>query len=76
MISQKLLDLKYSISTLSSREKIWLLECIARQLRDFNEAELFDMANDPEVQAEIATINREFSVVEMDGRDGRHDFSM
>jgi hypothetical protein len=49
------------------KEKLWLLERIARQLREFDENELLSMASDRQIQAEIASINAEFAVVEMDG---------
>lgn len=67
MISKKLLDLDRSIYSLSYKEKLWLLERIARQLREFDENELLSMASDPQIQAEIASINAEFTVAEMDG---------
>ena len=60
MISKKLLDLEHSISSLSFGEKLWLLEQIARKLRKFDETELSEMANDLEIQAELAEINQEF----------------
>jgi hypothetical protein len=34
---------------------------------DDQEATLAEMANDPEIQAEIAAINTEFAIAEMDG---------
>jgi hypothetical protein len=61
MAQKKLLEIERAIATLSAREKLWLLERIARQLREPNEAELFDMANDPEIQAEITAIDQEFA---------------
>ena len=67
MIPKKLLDLENSISSLSFGEKLWLLERIVQQLRKMDEAELSEMANDPEVQAELITINDEFVFTEMDG---------
>ena len=67
MAQKKLLEIERAIATLSAREKLWLLERIARQLREPNEAELSDMANDPEIQAEITAIDQEFTWTEMDG---------
>jgi hypothetical protein len=67
MIPKKLLDLENSISSLSFGEKLWLLERIVQQLRKTDEAELSEMANEPEVQAELITINDEFVFTEMDG---------
>ncbi|WP_413166918.1 hypothetical protein ACL6C3_09470 [Capilliphycus salinus ALCB114379] len=67
MIPKKLLDLEHSISSLSFGEKLWLLERIVQQLRKMDEAELSEMANDPEVQAELIAINDEFVFTEMDG---------
>jgi hypothetical protein len=67
MASQNLLEIERAIASLSAREKLWLLERIARQLREPDEAELSEMANDPEIQAEIAAINQEFALTEMDG---------
>jgi hypothetical protein len=67
MSSKNLLEIERVIATLSTREKLWLLERIARQLREPDEAELLDMANDPEIQSEITAINQEFALTEMDG---------
>lgn len=50
MTSKNLLEIERVIATLSTREKLWLLERIARQLREPDKAELLDMANDPEIQ--------------------------
>ncbi|MCC3507554.1 MAG: hypothetical protein JGK23_33810 [Microcoleus sp. PH2017_19_SFW_U_A] len=48
MISQTLVEIERSISSLSM-------------------AEIAEMANDPDIQVEIAAINQEFLVAEMDG---------
>ncbi|HEY9849277.1 MAG TPA: hypothetical protein V6D28_07450 [Leptolyngbyaceae cyanobacterium] len=60
-------------------EQLWLLERIARQVRErtiiknklinakYMEEQLTEMANDANIQAEIAAINEEFAVTEMDG---------
>ncbi|MBI4783821.1 MAG: hypothetical protein HY785_21265 [Oscillatoriophycideae cyanobacterium NC_groundwater_1537_Pr4_S-0.65um_50_18] len=67
MASQNLLKIERAIADLSAREKLWLLERIARQLREPDEADLLEMANDPEIQAEITAINQEFTLTELDG---------
>jgi hypothetical protein len=67
MASKNLLEIEQAIATLSNREKLWLLERIARQLRELDEAELSLMADDPEIQIEIAAIHQEFVLTEMDG---------
>jgi hypothetical protein len=78
MISQTLLEIEQSIRTLSPEEQLWLLERIARHLREQTSAtqpsihqnrleELSAMACDPDIQAEVVAINKEFAVAEMDG---------
>ena len=79
MISQTLVEIERSISSLSIEEQLWLLERIACRVREktyianklanakYLEAEIADMANDPDIQVEIAAINQEFLVAEMDG---------
>ncbi|NJN91649.1 MAG: hypothetical protein HC878_15660 [Leptolyngbyaceae cyanobacterium SL_5_14] len=67
MASKHLLEIERAIAGLSTREKLWLLERVARQLREPDEAELLKMANDPEIQAEMTAINQEFALTEMDG---------
>jgi hypothetical protein len=67
MTSQDLLKIERAIAGLSAGEKLWLLERIARQLREPDEAELSEMANDPEIQAEITAIHQEFTLTELDG---------
>ena len=79
MISQTLVEIERSISSLSIEEQLWLLERIACRVREQTsianklanpkslEAEIAEMANDPDIQLEIAAIDREFSVTEMDG---------
>jgi hypothetical protein len=82
MVSQSLLAIERSIYSLSAQEKLWLLERIAHQLqgdaqtlsyplgsKDMETA-LAEMANDPEIQAEIAAINTEYAIAEMDGLEG------
>ena len=79
MISQTLVEIERSISSLSIEEQLWLLERIACRVRDktsranklanpkYLDAEIAEMANDPDIQVEMAAIDREFSVTEMDG---------
>ena len=79
MISQTLVEIERSISSLSIEEQLWLLERIACRVREqtsianklanakYLEAEIAEMANDPDIQLEMAAIDREFSVTEMDG---------
>ncbi|MCY7386102.1 MAG: hypothetical protein LH628_26765 [Microcoleus sp. CAN_BIN18] len=79
MISQTLVEIERSISSLSIEEQLWLLERIACRVREkthianklanakYLEAEIAEMANDPDIQVEIAAINQEFIVAEMDG---------
>ncbi|MCC3595216.1 hypothetical protein [Microcoleus sp. PH2017_28_MFU_U_A] len=79
MISQTLVEIERSISSLSIEEQLWLLERIACRVREktyianklanakYLEADIAEMANDPDIQVEIAAINQEFLVAEMDG---------
>jgi hypothetical protein len=79
MISPHLQAIEHDISTLSLEELEWLLERIAQKVEarkqmvdkfadvQYMNEQLAAMANDLEIQAEIASINREFSVTEMDG---------
>jgi hypothetical protein len=54
-----------SIDALNLTEQLWLLEHIAHQIRIKNE--LVAMAQDPQIQAELIQIQKEFSVTEFDG---------
>ena len=79
MRSSTLLEIDRSIRALSLEEQIWLLERLARHLREKTHTDTFPlnchnmekdlaaMAGDPDIQTEIATINEEFAVAEMDG---------
>ncbi|MFH7024823.1 MAG: hypothetical protein ACHBN1_05340 [Heteroscytonema crispum UTEX LB 1556] len=79
MISPHLLEIERSILALPVEEQLWLLERIARQLRErkhtadkfadakYMEEQLAAMASNRDIQAEIAAINDEFAVTEMDG---------
>jgi len=60
------------LSRLDESESLWLLEQIARRLRlnvqkSRREAQLMEMAQDPDIQREIAQIETEFSSTLMDG---------
>ena len=66
---------------MSLEEQLWLLEHVARQVRErvqtgnkfsapkYMEKQLRAMANNPSIQSEIAAINEEFAITEMDGLD-------
>lgn len=78
MISQKIREIEDSIYSLSQEEQKFLLERITKKIKlnsQFNsrfsnknelEEKIRKMANDPEIQAEISEINREFLMTEMD----------
>lgn len=79
MISTKLLEIDRSIRDLSLEEQMWLLESLVKNLRQKTntdtfplksqdiEKEMAKMANDGDIQAEIAAIDQEFAVTQMDG---------
>lgn len=79
MISPTLLEIDRSIRALSVEEQMWLLERLVRHLRKKTHTDAFPlnsqdmeedlaaMASDPDIQAEIAAIDEEFAVAEMDG---------
>jgi hypothetical protein len=79
MISPHLLEIERDLSTLSLEELEWLLERIERQVQERKQSsnkltdvqymnkQLAVMASDLDMQLEIASINQEFSVTEMDG---------
>lgn len=66
-------QIEKDVSRLSLDEQLWLLECLARQLRenlmgqDSLGAQLAAMAADPEIQNELRKIELEFVVTEEDG---------
>ncbi|MGI8501416.1 MAG: hypothetical protein ACR2LR_09775 [Hassallia sp.] len=78
MISPHLLEIERSIRTLSLEEQEWLLERIKRQVQEkkltaykfidkkYMNEQLAAMANDLDIQTEIAEINEEFPITEMD----------
>jgi len=79
MISLTLQEMERSMSTLSLEEQLWLLERIARLVREkqqtankfadekYIQQQLEAMARDPDIIAEIAAINDEFAVALDDG---------
>lgn len=79
MISQKIREIEDSIYSLSQEEQKILLERISKKIKlnsqfinrfsNKNELEqkIREMANDLEIQTEIAAINQEFLITEMDG---------
>jgi hypothetical protein len=79
MISPNLLEIERSIRALPLEEQEWLLERIARQVQirkqtadkltdaKYMNEQLTAMASDLDIQAEVASINEEFSITEMDG---------
>ncbi len=79
MISPTLLAIERSIRALSPEEQLWLLERIAHNLREQTHAtaqifgsedrleHLAAMASDPDIQAELTAIDKEFAFAEMDG---------
>lgn len=74
-MSQHLQTLEKTIEALSFSEKLWLLERIVKLLRTSQTIpnreiwadSIASMAEDPEIQAEIAQINSKFETTEVDG---------
>ena len=64
-IASNIKTIAKSIDALNLTEQLWLLEHIAHQIRIKNE--LVAMAQDPQIQAELIQIQKEFSVTEFDG---------
>lgn len=54
-----------SINALNLTKQLWLLEHIAQQILMRNE--LTAMAQDPQIQAELSQIQKEFAITEFDG---------
>lgn len=83
MISPKLLEIDRSIRDLSLEEQMWLLESLVKNLRKKTntnnfplnsqdiEKEMAAMANDSDIQAEIAAIDEEFAITQMDGLENQ-----
>lgn len=76
MSSTVLSQIERTISHLSYDEQLWLIEQLAHNLRKVEsdsveqtafEIQLAEMATDPEIQAELQEIDREFAVTEADG---------
>ena len=73
MTPSVLSELEESICQLSLTEQLWLIERLAQRIRehmvgrDTLDSQLGAMARDPEVQAELQEINREFAHAESDG---------
>ncbi|MEJ6480593.1 hypothetical protein N0Y54_04465 [Nostoc punctiforme UO1] len=77
MISLNLLEIERSIRALSIEEQLWLLESIARQIREseytkdkfadvINQEEKLElMVDEPKISTEIAAINDEFAISEI-----------
>ena len=72
--SVALCQIEQAAQKLSSEECLWLIERLVHRLRRKNangnapvQAVLAEMAADPEIQREIAQIDREFSFTENDG---------
>jgi hypothetical protein len=68
-----LTQIQENINRLSSDEQLWLIEWLARRVREKTgaqsvwEKQLADMAADPEIQSELQRIDAEFAVAEADG---------
>ncbi|MEH2269333.1 MAG: hypothetical protein V7K68_13010 [Nostoc sp.] len=77
MISPNLLEIERSVLALSVEEQLWLLESIARQIRESEyikdklaevknlEEQLEVTASKPQIPTEIAAINDEFAISEI-----------
>ncbi|MEH1940806.1 MAG: hypothetical protein V7L01_11380 [Nostoc sp.] len=77
MISPNLQEIERSVRALSVEEQLWLLESIARQIRETeykkdnfadaktSEDQLHVMANEVKMPTEIAAINDEFAISEI-----------
>ncbi|MBN3905105.1 MAG: hypothetical protein HWQ35_00500 [Nostoc sp. NMS1] len=77
MISLNLLEIERSIRALSVEEQLWLLESIARQIRESEytkdkftdvknqEEQLKLMVDEPKIPTEIPAINDEFAISEI-----------
>ncbi|MGD1808613.1 hypothetical protein ACP6PL_24695 [Dapis sp. BLCC M126] len=77
-MSNKLLEIEQAINSLSLDEQKWLLDRLTEKIKQKstqilaecnreNQIEL--MGNDPDIQREIALIDQEFLITEMDGID-------
>ena len=77
-MSNKLLEIEQAINSLSLDEQKWLLNRLSEKvkqkstqiLENYNvENQIELMAKDPDIQREIALIDEEFIITEMDGID-------
>jgi hypothetical protein len=74
MTRADLVRIEAAIDRLSFSDQLWLMEHLARRIRersqqptDPRERELEEMANDPAIQCELREIETEFLVTEYDG---------
>lgn len=74
MMSPDLLRLEATIEQLPFSDQLWLMERLARRIRERSEPapltierQLQEMANDPAIQNELREIQAEFAVTEFDG---------
>lgn len=74
MVSADLISLEAAIDRLSASDQLWLMERLARRLRersgpvpDPREQELEEMAKDPAIQGELREIAAEFAAADSDG---------
>ncbi|MEH2136709.1 hypothetical protein [Nostoc sp.] len=77
MISLNLLEIERSVRALSVEEQLWLLESIARQIREneYTKEQLTDtknpeeqlqvMVDEPNISTETAVVNDEFAISEI-----------
>ncbi|MEH2350391.1 MAG: hypothetical protein V7K55_20800 [Nostoc sp.] len=77
MISLNLLEIERSVRALSVEEQLWLLESIARQIREneYTKEQLADtknseeqlqvMVREPNISTETAVVNDEFAISEI-----------
>ncbi len=75
MKSSSLQSIEKELPMLSQDEQLWLIECVAQQLRKTQQRAAFaaameEMANDPEIQTENRRIAEEFAVTDADGLEG------
>jgi hypothetical protein len=78
MTSPALVLIEAAIDQLSFSDQLWLMERLARRIRershqaaDIPERALEEMANDPAIQGELREIEAEFAVTEMDGLEAK-----
>jgi hypothetical protein len=73
-MSADLVQLEAAIDRLAVSDQLWLMERLARRIRerseqapDTRERELEEMANDPAIQRELREIEAEFAMTQSDG---------